>query len=301
MTTHAIARETARPRRSRWMAAAWISLLLLTLLAIVTVLLGTTARAAWAKERSSGDERSRRSGKDFDWQGEMRPGMTLEVHGINGSIHARAASGRGAQVNARKSGRRSDPDEVRIEVEETRDGVRICALYPRPDGKLNTDCKSQNTRNNDVQVEFHLEVPDGVHLVTGTVNGEVEVDNLSGNVEASTVNGGVDLSTSGEAEAHTVNGGIHARVGTASWSGTMSFETVNGSVVVTLPERVSAEVDASTVNGDIESDFELAVTGRIRRQRIRGTIGEGRGGQLTLATINGGIELRSARSASRKR
>ena len=301
MTTHVVARETARPRRSRWMAAAWISLLLLTLLAVVTVLLGTTARAAWAKERSSWDERSRRSGNDFNWQGVMRPGMTHEVHGINGSIRAQAARGREAQVQARKSGRRSDPDEVKIEVEETRDGVRICALYPRPDGTLNTDCQSQKTRNNDVEVVFRIEVPEGVHLVTGTVNGEVEVDDLSGNVEATTVNGSINVSTSGAADAHTVNGGIQARVGKARWDGVMSFETVNGSVIVTLPEGTNAEVSASTVNGDIDSHFELAVTGRIRARKLRGTIGDGGGGRLTLGTVNGGIELRSARSASRAR
>ena len=293
---------TAISPRARALGVVLIALLILTLFGIVTALLGFTVTEAWAKERSSTSwsQARRHAGQDFDWNGVLAPGRTLEIQGINGSIRAQAADGREARVHAKKSARKSDPDEVEIEVIKTEDGVKICARYPRPDGGLN-DCEgSQQTRNNDVQVDFTLEVPDGVHLVAHTVNGAVEVDRLGGDVVVNTVNGSIDISTSGEAEAQTVNGSIHARVGRGGWTGGLTVQTVNGSVVVTLPEDVDADVRASTVNGHVTSDFEMAISGRISTRRIHGTIGKG-GSQLSLATVNGEIELRSSRDSKTRR
>ena len=47
------------------------------------------------------------------------------------------------------------------------------------------------------------------------------------------------------------------------------------------------------MNGDIETDFPLTVTGKISRRKLEGTIGGG-GRLLELSTVNGGIELRKA-------
>jgi DUF4097 and DUF4098 domain-containing protein YvlB len=140
-------------------------------------------------------------------------------------------------------------------------------------------------------VHFRVHVPAGVNLVARTVNGDVSVERLTGDVRASTVNGGVEVSTNGLAEASTVNGSIEARVGRADWRGAIDFSTVNGSITVTLPEGLDAEVTASTVNGHLQSDFPLRVEGRFSPRRLTGTIGDG-GRQLKLKTVNGSIELR---------
>ena len=74
----------------------------------------------------------------------------------------------------------------------------------------------------------------------------------------------------------------------------MAFSSVNGRVTVTLPANASADVRASTVNGDIETDFPLTVTGRFGPRNMRGTIGSG-GPLLTLSSVNGGVALKRAR------
>jgi DUF4097 and DUF4098 domain-containing protein YvlB len=107
------------------------------------------------------------------------------------------------------------------------------------------------------------------------------------------VNGGVELDAMGTARADTVNGGITARLGRADWEGTLRLKTVNGGIDVVLPEGLSAEVKASTVNGEIQTDFPLTVTGRISRRKLQGTIGGG-GRLLEMETVNGAIELRKA-------
>jgi len=243
----------------------------------------------WSDDVSS---RSRVEGEPFHWSGRLAPGRTIEIHGINGAIEASLASGREATVEASKSGRKSDPDEVKIEVIERPDGILVCARYPRPDGELN-DCdgKHSETRNNDVVVRFKVAVPAGVSLVAHTVNGGIDIDDLKGDVEAMTVNGGIRVSTSGTASATTVNGSVNARIG-SDLHDDLEFTSVNGRVLVEMPRSVNADIRGSTVHGAIYSDFPLNVRGRNFNRRIDGRIGRG-GHDLTLSTVNGTIELRS--------
>ncbi len=53
---------------------------------------------------------------DFNWSGSLSPGQTLEIKGVNGSIHAELAAGVLIEVSARKTAKRSDPNSVRIDV-----------------------------------------------------------------------------------------------------------------------------------------------------------------------------------------
>ena len=150
-----------------------------------------------------------------------------------------------------------------------------------------------STRDNDVDVHFTVRVPRGVAFAPRTVNGDVEATDLEGDVDASTVNGSIQVSTSGHAQAQTVNGSIRARAGRADWTGGAEFKTVNGSITVTLPASTAADVRAETVNGEIETDFSLTVSGRFSRRRLSGTIGGG-GRALELETVNGSIHLRKS-------
>jgi DUF4097 and DUF4098 domain-containing protein YvlB len=52
-------------------------------------------------------------------------------------------------------------------------------------------------------------------------------------------------------------------------------------------------VRATTVNGEIETDFPLTITGKFGPRRLNGTIGSG-GRRLDLSTVNGSIKLRKA-------
>ena len=233
---------------------------------------------------------------DFHWKGKIAAGKTIEIKGVNGDVSAVVGSG-DVEVTAVKHARRSDPDEVKIEVVPSEDGVTICAVYPSDGGRENT-CEAgehnhMNVHDNDVQVDFTVRVPAGVNFRGATVNGEVEAANLSSDVDATSVNGSIRISTSGYAEARTVNGSIVAALGRATWSDALDFSTVNGAITLDLPASLSAEVRASTVNGGIETDFPLTVTGRFGRRRVSGTIGTG-GRRLDLSTVNGSIRLRKA-------
>lgn len=233
--------------------------------------------------------------QDFEWRGSVDQGDQVEIKGINGDVRASGVSGDQVVVTAVKEGKKSDPDEVRIEVVEHSGGVTICAVYPSDGGKENRcapgDEGRLGSRENDVSVDFTVSVPRGVHFVGTTVNGGVHADGIEGQVRANTVNGSVEVSARGPVKANTVNGSIMASMSQANWSGDIEFETVNGSITVRLPENVSADVAASTVNGGLDTDFPLQVTGKFGPKKIRGTIGSG-GRGLKLETVNGDIRLK---------
>ena len=231
-----------------------------------------------------------KQGDRWSWHGVVAQGKSIEIRGINGDISAEAATGNEVEVTAVKRARRSDPDEVHIEVVNGDNGVTICAVYPGDNNHCEQGGGRMNTRNNDVSVEFTVRVPRGVGFDGNTVNGDVEASGLTGNVEANTVNGSVRLETSGgDASGSSVNGGVTATVHDVG-SHALRFHSVNGSLNITLPAATSADVDARTVNGSIDTDFPLTVNGRMSPRHISGTIGSG-GRHLELETVNGSIRL----------
>jgi hypothetical protein len=256
--------------------------------ALLALAVATPGAAAEKEKRKAG----------WDWQGTVAPGNAVEIKGVNGGIDAQGTSGDKVVVTAMRTGRRSDPEEVKIEVVEHSGGVTICAVYPTS-GTPN-ECRPgeggrMNVHDNDVNVEFKVQVPKGVRFIGRTVNGGIHARGIEADAEAHTVNGGIEVEAAGTARAQTVNGGITARLGRADWTGTLDLKTVNGGIDVSLPASAAAEVNAATVNGDIETEFPLTVTGKFGHRRMKGTIGGGGAGRtLALETVNGGISLRKA-------
>ncbi|MDH3456561.1 MAG: hypothetical protein OER90_06930 [Gemmatimonadota bacterium] len=233
---------------------------------------------------------------DFDWQGQLQAGQAIEIKGVNGSIEAVRAGGRRITVRATKrAGDKGNVADVTFEVVEHGDGVTICAVYPSKDADKPNECAPggkgrMNLKDNDTRVSFSVQVPDGVNLVARTVNGGIEAEGIGSDVHAHTVNGNVEVTAAGHVWANTVNGSIDVRMGRAEWSGDLALTTVNGSITVSLPDNVGAEVSASTVNGAIETEFPLTVQGRFGPKQLKGMIGSG-GRKLTLSTVNGGLRL----------
>lgn len=252
-----------------------------TLLPLVAVLIAVAAPAAVAQ--------------DFRWTGSVPQGKTLEIRGVNGDVTAGPATGSTIEVTAEKKARRDDPNSVQIQVVQSDSGVTICAVYPNREGSSPNECVPgggrMNIDNNDVRVNFTIKLPAGVQFVGHTVNGDVEAERLSSDLTLHTVNGSINFSTRGQGQASTVNGSIRGEIGRADWSDTLALKTVNGGVTLTLPAGLNADFKASTVNGDIRTDFPLTVTGRISRRHLQGTIGGG-GRELTISTVNGGITLK---------
>jgi hypothetical protein len=211
-----------------------------------------------------------------------------------------AAQEREASVVAEKRWRCGDPEDVRVELRRLRgdDGsVLVCALWGERSSCDEDGYRSRNEswnwggRSNDVAVQFTVRLPDGVRLVTSSVNGGIRIEGATSAVEAETVNGSITAgSTGGPVEAKTDNGSIDVRMGTALRHDA-SFTTVNGSIEVSIPEGLDADLEMTTTNRSVRTDFPVTVQGRMSRRRLEATLGKG-GPELRLETVNGDVRLR---------
>jgi DUF4097 and DUF4098 domain-containing protein YvlB len=68
------------------------------------------------------------------------------------------------------------------------------------------------------------------------------------------------------------------------------MRTVNGGVVMRIPEDFSARLDVETVNGGVDSDFPVTREGR-RNGEVSATLGSG-GPLIRARTVNGGVQIR---------
>lgn len=225
----------------------------------------------------------------FTWRGTVAAGKTLEIRGVNGRIEATGSASGQVEVDARRHGGRSNPDEVTIEVVEHDGGVTVCAVYPESGNACRPGGGRMSVRDNDVKVDFTVKVPAGVLFKAATVNGDVKALGLASNVDVNTVNGSIDFSTGSTGTAKTVNGAITASVGRVAEP--LEFKTVNGSITLAVPADIAATIEGSTVNGGIHSDLPLTVQGQFGPRRINGTLGGG-GPVITMKTVNGGIAIK---------
>lgn len=235
----------------------------------------------------------------FHWSGPVASGKTVEIRNINGGIRAEASTDGTLEVTALRYSKKQDPESVKIQVFEAKDGtLTFCTVYPSRPGSPENTCDehgyTSHGSESDVQVDYTVRVPAGVALEAHTVNGDVKAVAMKGPVEAKTVNGEIRVTTSSWAEATTVNGGVAVEMAGKGWPEDLEFRSVNGSIVLDLIGSPNASLRAETMHGDIDSEFPLEVSGKIRKNRISGTLGSG-GRELALQTLNGSIELRKAR------
>lgn len=272
----------------------------IVLIAAATALLATfthgTHRASSVESVHAAGVASQRAPVDWNWQGNVEPGLSIEIKGINGWIVAEPSSGSAVEIVAVKRARRSDPDGVTIQVVEHEGGITVCAVYPSPRFGRANECAPgeggrMKTGKNDVNVDFTVRVPSGIRFIGRTVNGRIEAEAIS-RVEAHTINGDLELATGGYAWGATVNGSIEVSMGSADWNDTLELKTVNGSIDVVLPTAANSAVQAKTINGTISTEFPIDIhRGRFIGSSMNGTLGEG-GRLLHLNTVNGSIALR---------
>jgi hypothetical protein len=230
---------------------------------------------------------------DFTWGDRIDAGRSVIASNINGTVTMRPGSGDRVEVRATKHWRRGDPSLVRVYAEKQNGNVRICPLY-RDQQICDDDHTSSHDRRDydgDVTIDFVILVPKGVNVSASTVNGNVSISGGTENVEAATVNGGIAVESGrGRLSATTVAGGIAATVEMVPQS--MNFTSVNGEILVEMAKSIGADVDVTTVNGSVKTDYDIVVNGGWFSNRVSGHIGPSGGPRMHITTVNGGVQLR---------
>lgn len=231
----------------------------------------------------------------------------VEVSLLNGSINVKTHSGREVIVEATSTGpggrhRERGPQELDglkrldlpgnsgLEVEENDNVIRV---------------NTHPSRNGDVT----LTVPVDTSLKLHSNGGDINVDGVHGEIDANDLNGRVTLANvSGTVVAHSLNGAIKVTLDRVDPAKPLSFSTLNGSIDVTLPPDIKANLKLKADNGDVFSDFDIKMNatqpspitdrdgsnGRYKVHFDRTVLGTINGGgvEMSFNTFNGRISIR---------
>ncbi len=251
-------------------------------------------------------------------------GSLFEAKTHNGYINITGADVTECSVTATITARANTEENAKklaekVEVKLIPSGNGLAVKIEKPKSSMGKKVSVSLDVNLPSQINTRLTTHNGALKITNltgslngtTHNGKVTADKISGTAELKTHNGKIvckeaagntKLQThngsitceeiSGDIKLKTHNGSAKAFYAeTASPVCDISIVTHNGSVSLTTPPNLSAKIDASTHNGSINTDLPITITGTVKKKKLTGTIGTGRG-QLYLETHNGSINLK---------
>ncbi len=223
---------------------------------------------------------------------------SVTVRGYNGQEVVVETSGRGG---ARGAGHReTEPPAGMHRIGGNYAGLEIT--------EENNTIRVSSGRSPFSQADVVIQVPTQTSVSVNAMLGySITIENVSGEIEANNMNGQVTITNvSGSVMAHSMNGKIQASMSSVTPDKAMSFSTMNGGIDVTLPASIKANVKLKTDHGDIFTDFDIKLDataqppqvednrkkgGRYRVQFDRGTSGtiNGGGPEIQFTTFNGSI------------
>jgi len=174
-------------------------------------------------------------------------------------------------------------------------------------GPDNTDVGFNVVQDGNTLIVKNLRKSDGAEIrlpksqnvsVTNSWNGDIYIEGFSGEVEANAnLNGGLTLvNISGPLTAYSLNSNVDVTFDSIRQDAPIYISTTNGAIDMTIPGNTPANVQMSSWNGDIYSNFDLKRPDKdgmksISSKNIRGSINSG-GVAIKLKSTNGNIYLR---------
>jgi len=123
-----------------------------------------------------------------------------------------------------------------------------------------------------------------------TTSGEVDLDGVAGALKVTSVSGDIKVREGhdGRIELSTTSGEIEYD-GSLARGSANSLNSISGDVQLRLPEGSGFRLDASSVSGDVSSEFELGESEQAR-WNLSGVAGDG-SATLTIETTSGDIAV----------
>ncbi len=212
---------------------------------------------------------------------EVPAGRSVEVYQAVGEVDARDVDG--DLVIDTGTGRVTAVDiRGALEVDTGSGSVMVRGV----NGDLNIDTGSGRVEVNDVR---------GREIGVDTGSGSVRGGNLTADVLVIDTGSGsieIDAVTSRDVMLDTGSGSIDVELTTDV--DRLEADTGSGGITVRAPANLGATVDIETGSGGIDLDFPVEVRS-VRRDHVRGTIGDGRG-EINIDTGSGSIRLLRTRN-----
>lgn len=220
----------------------------------------------------------------------LKPGATVEVAGIRGTVEVEVIDGDTAQIEVvRTAAKRETLENTKIIVEQTPTSLLVRSVTENDNFVMRLLRGSTSA----YQERVRLKVPRQVDLLARGVNGQVTLGAVAGKVHVTGVNGAVIVAPiTGGATISGVNGKVTLGLASIGEQGA-NISGVNGPVELRFAGGANADVQASGVNGRVEaSDPGFTVEqDENDHSNFHARIGGG-GGAVSLSGINGQVSLR---------
>ncbi|NMP15223.1 MULTISPECIES: DUF4097 family beta strand repeat-containing protein [unclassified Thalassotalea] len=211
----------------------------------------------------------------------------LLLENVNGDVEITSWSEKAVLVTANiTADDQDDLDNVKVIMKQNGNRIIVETEYQESDG-------GWGRNSNSGSVDYSVKVPENIDLrEIDLVNGSLLVENVAGELNVDIVNGSVEATgMAADVEVDSVNGGVELTFADDAKNVDIEVETVNGGIRLYLPENFGANVDASTGNGSIKTDFGIkSVKGEYWGTDLEGKIGDG-SSDIELESVNGSIRL----------
>lgn len=233
--------------------------------------------------------------EEFHHQYPLASDGLVDLENITGSVHILAWDRNEVKIDAvKRAYSRQRIAEAEIKIDADANAIHIKTKYP---SSTTTWTDDEALRyNNPASVEYTLTLPRGARLgKVELINGPLDIDGLTGEVNLSCINGVLTARhLRGIAKLSTVNGNLEVTFDRLAQLQTVTLDSINGNIELSLSSGVNARIKARTAHGGITSDFGFAVhRGNYSGSNLAGVLGGG-GMPITLNNVNGSINIRRA-------
>lgn len=264
--------------------------LLRTLLVVCLVGAGIACDIKVSKEGDvSVDVASGKASDEWKRTYSLPKGGRLEVINVNGVIEVFPASGSQIEVVAHREVRTRTEEEAKARLAKAEMLEDVGPDHVRIEAKPNGQGASFGPHGR-ISIQYRVTVPPGLVTSFRTENGAVRLENIDGRITVASTNGPiVGRGLSGSVDASTVNGGIE--IGLKAVTGDSKIVTVNGPATLIVSPDIGAELEAAAVRGGVTMQDGLPLTGSDRtNKRVTGRLNDG-GPRISVQTTNGGVRV----------
>jgi len=231
--------------------------------------------------------------KNYDYNGTLNgfDHVNLQVKDINGHVTVKEGGSNAYDISVNTQGTQSDYSRYGVSFDQAgTSGNKTLDLTITDNSIMGFSPNSQY--NADITVILPQNM--AYTMTLDTVNGQIDAGQFNCDVLTMDTTNGELISTANAntASYNTVNGFIS--VATSATSGSINASTVNGEVDVSVPSGASVSINARLMNGRISTNMPIDVTGKGMLSLMGTTPNYSNGLSLRLSTMNGDINVNSA-------
>lgn len=226
----------------------------LSLLFIFLTSIFLTIKAKSSSEYSSSDKLSSEQPSQevtidrFNWSGKLPTNKLVIVKNEFGDISSRTIKKKSLLVQAIYQQIGDNAPKPDIQINENNGTTEITVKYP-----MHTINNQRGERIARTDIAIYL--PEGIQMQLDTSFGNIKAKKHYSDINATTDNGNISVSTIGKVNLQSHSGNIFLSLKGEKWKGEQQIKSSHGDITLLLPKKLDLELQVSSGQG-ISSNFE---------------------------------------------